>query len=169
MSGMRGNPHERNAEESFRNDFRNLQRVKLLPFLLRQNTLHCLAQSSRLVATQDSGSHFTGQVEEVPIRTLDVSGQRRAIEILDDSPASQERFTFDRQIRRQRRVFSNQSRPCSISVWHFSVSHVTFRVAVRKAFCRSRNLRAASEVRLQLLRLALCKSFLDSQKSLRSA
>src|SRR5438128_2134625 len=48
-------------------------------------------------------------------------------------------------------------------------SHVTFTVAERKAFCRSRNPRAASEVRLQLLRLVLCKSFPDSRKSLRSA
>src|SRR5439155_11273562 len=136
---------------------------------LRQNTLHCLAQSSRLVATQDSGSHFTGQVEKIPIHALDVSSQRRAIKTLDDSPPRQEGFTFDRQVRRQTCIFPDQNGPCTIGVWHFSVSHVTFRVAVRKAFCRSRNLRAASEVRLQLLRLALCKSFLDSQESLRSA
>src|SRR5205823_14317462 len=64
MPGMGGNAHERNAEEPFRNDFRNLQRVKLLPSLLRQNTLHCPAQRSRLVATQDGGSYFTGQVEK---------------------------------------------------------------------------------------------------------
>src|SRR5229473_707645 len=86
MPGMGSNPHERNAEEPFRNDFRNLQRVKLLPFLLRQDTLHCPAQGSWPVATQDGGSYFTGQVEKVPIRTADVSRQRRAIKILDVSP-----------------------------------------------------------------------------------
>src|SRR5438552_8294404 len=83
MPGMGGNAHEMNAEEPFRNDFRNLQRVKLLPSLLRQNTLHCPAQRSRLVATQDGGSYFTGQVEKIPIHTLDVSSQRRAIKTLD--------------------------------------------------------------------------------------
>src|SRR5205807_4764714 len=109
MSGMGGNTHERNAEEPFRNDFRNLQRVKLLPFLLRQNTLHCPAQRSRLVATQDSGSYFTGQVEKIPIHALDVSSQRRAIKTLDDSPPRQEGFTFDRQVRRQTCVFPDQN------------------------------------------------------------
>src|SRR5437867_4259375 len=86
MSRMGGNIYERNPEEPFRNDVRNLQGVKLLPLLLRQNTLHCPAQGSWPVATQDGGSYFTGQVKKVPIRAFDFSGQRRAIEILDDSP-----------------------------------------------------------------------------------
>src|SRR5438046_5695824 len=120
MSVMRGNPHERNAEESFRNDFRNLQRVKLLPFLLRQNTLRCPAQSSWLVATQDGGSYFTGQIEKIPIHALDVVSQHRAINTLDDSPSRQEGFTFDRQVRRQTCVFLDQNGPCTISVWHLS-------------------------------------------------
>jgi len=39
MSRMSGNAHEWNAEETFRNDFRNLQGVNFCPLLLRQNTL----------------------------------------------------------------------------------------------------------------------------------
>src|SRR6266403_977245 len=118
MSRMSGNAHEWNAEETFRNDFRNLQGVKLLSLLLRQNTLHCPAQGSWPVATQHGGSYFTGQVEKVPICAVDVSRHRRAIKILDDSPARQEGFTFDRQVRRQRCVFTNQNGPCSVSAWH---------------------------------------------------
>src|SRR6267154_5849760 len=120
MSRMSGNAHEWNAEEAFRNNFRNLQGVKLLSLLLRQNTLHCPAQGSWPVATQDGGSYFTGHVEKVPIRTLDVPCQRSAIRILDDSPAGQEGFTFDRQVRGQGCCFPNQNGPRSISVWHLS-------------------------------------------------
>src|SRR5467141_1161464 len=116
MSGMGGDTHERDTEETFRNDFRNLQRVKLLPFLLRQNTLHCPAQSSWLVAPQDGGSYFTGQVEKIPFHALDVASQRRAINTLDDSPPRQESFTFDRQVRRQTCVFLDQNGPCTIGV-----------------------------------------------------
>jgi len=120
MAGMGGNIHEWNPEEPFRNHFRNLQGVKLLSLLFRQNTLHCPAQGSWPIATQDSGFYFTGQVEKVPIRTADVSDQRRAIKILDDSPAGQEGFTFDRQVRRQSCVFPNQDGPCSVTAWHLS-------------------------------------------------
>src|SRR5882762_7484264 len=56
--------------------------------------------------------------EKVPICAVDVSRHRRAIKILDDSPARQEGFTFDRQVRRQRCVFTNQNGPCSVSAWH---------------------------------------------------
>src|SRR5258708_35988652 len=119
MPRMGGHTRKRNAEEPLRNDFRNLQRVKLLPLLLRQDTLHCSAQGSWPIATQDRCSHCTSQVEKVPIRALDVSGQRSAIEILDDSPARQEGFTFDRQVRRQRRVLPDLNDTCSILVRHF--------------------------------------------------
>src|SRR5437764_13756690 len=116
MPGSGWNTHQRNAEEPFPNYVRNLQRVKLLPSLLRQNTLHCPARRARLVATQDGGSYFTGQVEKIPIHTLDVSSQRRAIKTLDDSPPRQEGFTFDRQVRRQTCVFPDQNGPCTIGV-----------------------------------------------------
>src|ERR1700746_1312699 len=108
MPGMGGNPHERNAEEPFRNGLRNLQRVKPLFLLFGQNTLHSPAQGSSSVAPQHGGSYFTGQVEKVPIHTLDVSGQRRAIRILDDSPPRQENLTLDRQACWQKRVFSDE-------------------------------------------------------------
>ena len=73
MAGMGGNTHEWNAEEPFRNDFRNLKRVKLLSLLLRQYTLHSPSHGSWPVATHDGGSYFTGHVDKVPIRSLNFS------------------------------------------------------------------------------------------------
>src|SRR6266852_820374 len=118
MPEMSGNTHKRKAEEPFRNNFRNFHTVKLLAFLFRQNTLDCPAQGSYSLATKSDCPDLTGQVEKVPIRTLNVSGQRRAIKILDDFPARQEGFTFDRQVRRQRRAFLDENGHRSIDVWH---------------------------------------------------
>jgi len=88
--------------------------------LFRQNTLHCPAQGSWPIATQDSGSYFTGQVEKVPIRTADVSDQRRAIKILDDSPARQEGITLDYQTCRQKCVLSDEDGSGCVVNWHLS-------------------------------------------------
>src|SRR6516164_5746975 len=87
-------------------------------------TVISLTSVQSIPKAQDGGSYFTGQVEKVPIRALDVSGQRRAIRILDDSPARQEGFTFDRQVRGQRCCFPNQNGPCSVSVWHLSFPYL---------------------------------------------
>src|SRR5260370_7009812 len=87
MPEMSGNTHKRKAEEPFRNNFRNFHTVKLLAFLFRQNTLDCPAQGSYSLATKSDCPDLTGQVEKVPIRTLNVPGHRRAINILTPSPA----------------------------------------------------------------------------------
>ena len=70
---MGGNTHERDAEEPFRNDFRDFQGVKLLPLLFRQDTLDCPAQGSWPFTTKGDCPDLTRQIEEVPIRCLDFS------------------------------------------------------------------------------------------------
>jgi hypothetical protein len=105
---MGSDTDKRNAEEPFRNGFGNLQRIKLLPFLFPQNTLHGRSQSSWPVTTQDSDLELAGQVEKVPIRALNSSRQCIAIEVLDDSPTRQESFTLDRQAYRQERALSDE-------------------------------------------------------------
>src|SRR5271165_1302490 len=120
MSGMGGNTHERDAEEPFRNDFRDFQGVKLLLSPFRQHTIGRFAQGSWPLNTKGHCPDLTGQIEEVPPRFLDFSTKFVPIKISDCSPARQEGFTFDRQVCRQRCVFPNQNGPCSISVWHLS-------------------------------------------------
>lgn len=88
--------HEWNAEESFREDLRNLYSVILLPVSSRQRALDCPAQSSCPVATHDASLYCTGEVKEVPIRVFDFSREGGAIEILDDPPPLEEYFTLDR-------------------------------------------------------------------------
>ena len=117
---MGGNTHERNAEEPFRNDFRDFQGVKLLSLLFRQDTRDCPAQGSLPLTTKGDCPDLARQLEEVPPRFLDFSTKFVPIEISDCSPARQEGFTFERQVCRQRCVFPNQNGPCSISVWHLS-------------------------------------------------
>src|SRR5712692_2193528 len=116
MSRMGGNAHKRDAQEPFRNHSRNLQRVKLLLLLLSQNTLYGPAQGPRPVTTQDGSSGLTRQVEKVPIRALDFSGERVAVEVLSDSPARQERFALDRKRCWQGCVFLDENSSSSIDV-----------------------------------------------------
>ena len=113
---MGSNTHKRNAQEPFRNNFREFQGIKLLPFLFRQNTLHCPSQGFWPVATQDGSSGLTGQLEKVPVRSLDLLGQRIAIEISNDSPARQEGFTLNRKRCWQRCVFLDENSLGSIQV-----------------------------------------------------
>ena len=160
------NTHKRNAEEPFRNDFRDFHGVKLLSFPFRQDLVDCPAQGSQLLATKGDCPDLAGQIEEVPLRFLDFLAKSVPIEILYNSPARQENFTLDRQACWQKRVLSDEDGSRCVVGWHlYSPYPHDVRAAARKAFCRSRNLRAASGVRHQLLRLALCKSFPDSRKS----
>ncbi len=104
VSRMGGDAQERNAAEPFRNNLCNFERVRLLLLASRQDALHGPAHCSWPIATENGCLHRARQVEKVPLRTLDISGQSRAIEIPDDSPARQESITLDRNVLRQRRV-----------------------------------------------------------------
>src|SRR5580692_6913096 len=103
-----------NAQEPFRSRFRSLQGVELLPVLFRENTLYRPARGAQPIPTQDSRSYFARQVEEVPIRSFELSGDLRAIEILDDSPPRHEGITFDRHVRRQSCAFPDEDGPASV-------------------------------------------------------
>ena len=91
---MGRNTHKRNAEEPFRSHFRNLQGVKLLPLLFRQDLLGCPAQGSQVLATKGDCPELVNQIEEVPLRFLDFLAKSVPIEILDNSPAGQEGLAF---------------------------------------------------------------------------
>jgi len=86
----------------FRNDSRYFQAIKLLQVSAwRGQNFTALAEGARPVKTKDGGSDFTCEIERVPIRVLDGSGQGIATEVFDDSPARQEFFALDGMRRRQ--------------------------------------------------------------------
>lgn len=105
---MGRNTHKRNAEEPFRNDFRDFQGVKLLSLPFRQDLLDCPAQGSQLLATEGDRPDLAGQIEEAPLRFFYFLTKSAPIEILNNSPARQENFTLDRQACWQKRVLSDE-------------------------------------------------------------
>jgi hypothetical protein len=119
MAGMGGYADEGNTEKPFRNDSRYFQAIKLLQSPLGEDRFYCSAEGARPVKTKDGGSDFTCEIERVPIRVLDGSGQGIATEVFDDSPARQEFFALDGMRRRQLYGFLDENGLGFIDVWHF--------------------------------------------------